>query len=223
MEYENKKFRDKNECAHYFFQPPFLAKFALVKYLAEIGFLWDSERLIDQLMKTVIAVLLFLFPVTSAWGQSLSPWVIAAAGDYYVNTSANASLSFTVAELTLVETFQNQGNFLTQGFQQPEINLVGVEEEDLFYEFVVFPNPASADLHFRYRLRQPGQVEMRLVNMNGVPVLPTYRDRYGAGLTEDYFDVRGLAQGLYFLEVHYRSNNGRIDHHRNYKINVIRF
>lgn len=174
-------------------------------------------------MKLLLSALgtLLLFMTVNA--QSLSPSVVASAGDFFVNTQANASLSFTVAEMTMVETFQNQGHFLTQGFQQPEINLVGVEEEDLFFEFVVYPNPASSDLNFRYRLRKPGLVSMRLINMNGVQVLATYEDQYGAGLKEDYFDVTGLAQGLYFLEVQYQSNNRQINHHRNYKINVVRY
>lgn len=174
-------------------------------------------------MKKLILVLGILFAAATTYGQTLSPVVVASAGDFFLNSPANASLSFTVGEMSMVETFQNQGHFLTQGFHQPETNLVGIDSEDIFYEFVIFPNPASDDLNFRYRLRHPGMVYMRLLNMNGVQVLDAYQDRYGSGQTEDAFDVRGLAQGMYFLEVHYQAPAKGIDHHRNYKINVIRY
>jgi hypothetical protein len=174
-------------------------------------------------MNKLIVVLGMLLLSANVNGQSLSPFVVASAGDFFLNTQANASLSFTVGEMSMVQTFQNQGHFLTQGFHQPETNLVGMDEEDMFYEFVIFPNPASADLNFRYRLRHPGLVHMRLINMNGVQVLESYEDRYGSGQTEDAFDVRGLAQGMYFLEVRYQAPAKGIDHHRNYKINVIRY
>jgi hypothetical protein len=174
-------------------------------------------------MKKLLSILGILFSVSAGFGQTVKPEVVASAGNFFLNTQANASLSFTIGEMTMVQTFQNQGHFLTQGFQQPEINLVGIDEEDIFYEFVIFPNPANQDLGFRYRLRYPGQVRMRLINMNGVQVLDGYEDLHGIGLREDAFDVRGLAQGMYFLEVSYVAPARGIDHHRNYKINVIHY
>ncbi len=67
-----------------------------------------------------IYVLFALFIYINAGAQSLSPKVIASAGGYFA--SANASLSWTLGE-TMGQTFSNGGNTLTQGFQQPYVNL----------------------------------------------------------------------------------------------------
>lgn len=171
------------------------------------------------LFRYLLACLLLF---TCAQAQTLSPFVLGVAGDVFSNTQANVSLAFTVGEMAMVETFQSQNNFLTQGFHQPELNLVGIEEEDYFYEFVVFPNPANEVLNIRYRLRIPGIVEMRMVNMNGVQVLDTYQDRFVTGLKEDALNLDQLAQGLYFLQVSYRVPSRKIEHHQNYKINIIK-
>ena len=200
--------KKKNACIS-FFQILFLSKFVY-------------QRTIQLTMKLFQLILTFLLLSFTANAQTLSPFVIGSAGDLFSNTQANASLAFTVGEMAMVETFQNQNHFLTQGFHQPELNLVGVEDEDYFYEFVVFPNPANAVLNIRYRLKIPGIVEMRLVNLNGVQVLETYQDQFIVGIHEGILNLEHIAQGLYFLQVSYRVPSRRIEQQHNYKINVIK-
>lgn len=171
--------------------------------------------------------LLFLFFCSfSGFGwlasQSVTPFVTSTAGDFFLNPSANASLSFTVGEMTMVETFFNQGHFLTQGFQQPQVQAISVEDAaDFWEEFVVFPNPASDFLNVRYRLRYPGRVKLELVNLNGVRVLPGYDDRYIGGIQEDALELDGLSQGFYILRVSYDVPARNIHHLSFHKINVI--
>jgi hypothetical protein len=154
--------------------------------------------------------------------QMLTPFVTAAAGDFFTSTPANASLSFTVAEMTMVETFTSaNGIMLTQGFQQPLMPLVGIEDLDYVFEFVVFPNPASDRLNFRYLLQYPGQVSMRWTDMRGVEVLNNYDHQYTGGQVEDYFDLAPISQGMYFLHVSYDVPGKKIAHKSIYKINVI--
>ena len=155
--------------------------------------------------------------------QMLTPFVTASAGDFFTNTNANASLSFTVGEMTMIETFQNPnaGMILTQGFQQPILQLVGIEDEDYAFEFIVFPNPASTQLNFRYDLQFPGKVKMHWTDMRGVPVLQDYEERYTGGQIEDAFDLQGISQGMYFLHVSYDVDGKNIHHKSIYKINVI--
>lgn len=166
--------------------------------------------------------LLLFFSGILLQAQSLTPFVIGAAGDFFTNANANASLSFTVAELALVETFSAQGNILTNGFQQPINELVGIEDEAFALEFVVFPNPANDVLNFRYTLQYPGQVTMRWTDMRGVQVLSTYSDKYGGGQVEDAFDLDGISQGMYFLHVSYDVPSKGIHYNQIHKINVIR-
>lgn len=158
----------------------------------------------------------------SASAQMLTPFVTASAGDFFTNTTANASLSFTIGEMTMVETFTSaNGSILTQGFQQPLVQLVGVEEADYAFDFVVYPNPASDRLFFRYTLRYPGIVRMRWTDMRGVEVLNHYEDQYTGGQVEDFFDLAPISQGMYFLHVSYDVPGKGIHHNSIHKINVI--
>lgn len=168
-------------------------------------------------------VLLLLASMLSVWAmsQSVTPQVLASAGNFFTNAQAGASLSFTFGEIALVQTFSNQNYHLTQGFQQPNFNLVGLEDEQFVELFEVFPNPASDFLNVRYQLRHPGLVTLRLFSLNGVEVMPLYEDRYGSGLREEAFDIQGIAQGMYFLRVEYKAPGKGIDHISHFKINVI--
>jgi hypothetical protein len=153
----------------------------------------------------------------------LTPFVVASGGGYQVNTQANAALSYTIGEMAIVDTYQAQGYFLTNGFQQPIQQLVSREDEFEFaFEFVVFPNPATDVLNFRYELRFPGKVEMHWTDMRGVEVLSQYEDNYAGGRVEGQFDLDGISQGMYFLHVSYEVPNKQIHYNRIHKINVIR-
>ena len=66
-----------------------------------------------RLLYTITMVVVLL---TSAKGQSLTPWVIGSSGGYADNQGN--SLSWTLGELETATRYNN-GNFLTQGFQQP--------------------------------------------------------------------------------------------------------
>jgi Secretion system C-terminal sorting domain len=167
------------------------------------------------------AVLLTCLGLVRVQGQSLTPTVLAVGGDYFVNASGNAALSFTIGEMALVQTYSTPTYHLTNGFQQPSFELVGIQETEFVELFEVYPNPASDYLHVRYDLRFPGLLQLQLFSMNGVEVMPVYLDRYSSGLREEAFDLQGIAQGMYFLRVSYQAPGRGIDHISHYKINVI--
>ena len=72
--------------------------------------------------------------------QNLSPTVVNSSGGVIQNSSH--SLEWSFGELT-VSTLTSPSNFLTQGFLQPNVTIVGTE--DFFDEsrLAVFPNPVS--------------------------------------------------------------------------------
>ncbi len=74
-------------------------------------------------MKKIIHILLALTLMSSAFQastQTLSPSVISTGGHY--SSSINGSISSTVGE-AIIETFSNGSNLLSQGFQQPEVQV----------------------------------------------------------------------------------------------------
>jgi hypothetical protein len=172
---------------------------------------------------SILIVFALLMVFGRIQGQMLTPFVTAAAGDFFTNANANASLSFTVGEMAMVETFYNasSGVFLTQGFQQPVQALTGIDDQEYAFEFVVFPNPASSVLNFRYTLQYPGAVKMHWTDMRGVEVLKNYDEHYTGGQVEDAFDLGGISQGMYFLHVSYDVPGKNIHHKSIHKINVI--
>ena len=77
--------------------------------------------------------LLFIFVIFPAFifAQSVSPEVVASAGDYYEN--ANVSLSWTLGEIA-TETYSTGNIILTQGFQQPfGVTIHGIDLDMLVY------------------------------------------------------------------------------------------
>lgn len=72
-------------------------------------------------MKKTTFILLLLIITSLSRSQTLSPKVISTAGNEY--NSSNVSWSWTMGE-TIIPTLQSGNNMLTQGFQQPEVELL---------------------------------------------------------------------------------------------------
>ena len=68
--------------------------------------------------KKLILLFSIVFTTISINAQTLSKDVISSGGDFLSNNSY--SISSTIGE-SVVETFNNNGYFLTQGFQQPSL------------------------------------------------------------------------------------------------------
>ncbi len=87
--------------------------------------------------------LLFLGLFTAGWGysQSLSPEVIASAGEHFTNGAAQ--ISWTLGE-PVIETFDGSGTaVLTQGFHQTNLMIVAVHNPASAFRVQVFPNPTA--------------------------------------------------------------------------------
>jgi len=147
--------------------------------------------------------LYFLFCLLSAAlfsnAQSLSPTVIASTGGFASN--ANGSLSYTVGEMTMVQTFSAGGNILTQGFQQPNENITGLINmtQDEFGSFVVYPNPAVDNLSFGFQLPEAGKVEISLYDAIGQKISDVFNTNYENGKIIQQLNVSSYAAGIYLL------------------------
>jgi len=79
-------------------------------------------------ISTLLAGLAISLTITA---QSVSPEVVASAGDYF--EGINASLSWTLGEIA-TETYSNGNIILTQGFQQPvSVTIHGVDLDLLVF------------------------------------------------------------------------------------------
>jgi hypothetical protein len=82
-------------------------------------------------MKKIFHLILISIIPGLLTGQSISPSVIASAGNYYEGTTA--SVSWTLGEIA-TETYTSGNVILTQGFQQPiSISITGINVDVLVY------------------------------------------------------------------------------------------
>jgi hypothetical protein len=130
--------------------------------------------------------------------QTLSPATISSGGGFY-NAGGN-TLSFTVAEMTMVQTFLQPSNMLTQGFQQPEQLTTSITETETGHnEVIVFPNPSNGRFNISYDVQSNRPCKINIYNLVGqILYTHAYETTYGPNLIS--IDISGFDQGIYYLE-----------------------
>jgi hypothetical protein len=125
--------------------------------------------------------------------------VVSSSGGYF--TAGGNSLSFTVAEMTMVQTFTQPSNILTQGFQQPEQLTTGVAENEVVQgEVIVYPNPSNGQFNINYNALSEGDYRVKIYNMVGQII---FDQSYGAGvgLNTISLNIGQFGQGIYMLQL----------------------
>lgn len=154
--------------------------------------------------------------------QMLTPTVISSTGGFSTN-GGNGSLSYTVGEMTMVETFSQGANILTQGFQQPNDNMVGILEmtQDEFGSFAVYPNPAVDNLWFGFQFPEEGRVQICLYDVIGQKISDVYNASYENGKMVEQLNVTTYAAGVYMLTMNFVSAKDGKVHSTSKKFQVI--
>lgn len=158
-------------------------------------------------MKNRLLLLLFIgvFCTGIVSSQSLTPIVIASSGGYYF-ISGTGSVSATVAEMTMIQTFESAGGFITQGFQQPNETYMAIEENAEGFD--VFPNPTSGKFTITVDANESGSVRIRLYNLLGLIVYSEMLES-AAGVNLYDFDISGFDVGIYLLEFSMFNSSGK--------------
>ena len=77
--------------------------------------------------------------------QQLTPVVTSTGGGFYQN--ASGMLSFTIGEMSVIETFTTSSYTLTQGFQQVwDIETSIASPSNIPFSVRIYPNPTSETL-----------------------------------------------------------------------------
>ncbi|MCW5908756.1 MAG: T9SS type A sorting domain-containing protein [Chitinophagales bacterium] len=156
--------------------------------------------------------LLFSAVALVASAQSLTPTVISSTGGF--SSNANGSLSYTVGEMTMVQTFSAGGNILTQGFQQPNDLSVGMLDitRDEFGSFVVYPNPAVDNLWFGFQFPESGRVTVSIFDILGQKVADIYSGNYDNGKVVETMNVSNYSAGVYVMSLSFTSEKSNRHH-----------
>lgn len=136
--------------------------------------------------------------LSSVSAQTVSPSVISTAGGLGIN--ASGSLSYTVGEMAMIETFTAPANFLTQGFQQPWDLITAVDNDPLQIGLQVYPNPTDNYFYVRTDYDESMTFRLTLSNVFGQTVLQTMHDHTGKTTIQSVY-AGHLPAGLYLISL----------------------
>lgn len=128
--------------------------------------------------------------------QTVSPSVISTAGG--LATNAAGSLSYTVGEMAMIETFTGPANFLTQGFQQPWDLITAVHDDPLQIGLQVYPNPTDNYFYVRTDYDQGATFRLTLSNVFGQAVVQATHEHTGRTTIQSVY-AGNLPAGLYLV------------------------
>ena len=126
--------------------------------------------------------------------QSISPEVIASAGDHYDN--GTTQLSWTLGEV-VIDTYDNGSNILTQGFHQTQLTVTSIEENLADVRMNLYPNPTSEYLNISLRNNEK-DINLQLFDMTGRLV---HKDVINAHDTKYVLPMQSVATGKYLIQM----------------------
>ena len=152
--------------------------------------------------KTICFFVLGIIAIGLVQSQSLTPIVISSSGGYLSNSSA--SLSATIAEMTMIVTFHATASILTQGFQQPGDGTSSIEEPTQA-DVSIYPNPTNGQFSLTINASANGSATVRIYDLLG-QTIKEQEISISNGVNRLMFDIRGCSPGIYML--YYRDQTG---------------
>lgn len=144
-------------------------------------------------MKFLTIVSLAVLPMFGM-AQSISPEVIASAGEHYDN--GTTQLSWTLGEV-VIDTYDNRTNVLTQGFHQTQLTVTSIEETLSNVRLNMYPNPTSELLNIELGNNE-SDIELKLFDMGGKLV---YTNKIEAYQTKYVVPMNAVATGNYLIQM----------------------
>jgi hypothetical protein len=148
-------------------------------------------------MKNNVLIILTLLPSLMI-GQSAERSVIGSAGSF--ESAGGLSHSYSVGEM-VVFTGNSSNLKITQGFQQPDQMSVGIEEDQMGYSVVAFPNPTRGEVILDISAENPVQLNIDLYNLQGKQFSLPQRLISVAGNLRHNIDLSNMAAGSYFIRI----------------------
>ncbi|MCB9185764.1 MAG: T9SS type A sorting domain-containing protein [Flavobacteriales bacterium] len=144
-------------------------------------------------MKFLTVLSLVSLPFLSM-SQSISPEVIASAGEHFDN--GTVQLSWTLGEV-MIDTYDNGTNILTQGFHQTELTVTAIEETLADIRLNIYPNPTSEYLNIELGNNEK-DISLQLFDMSGKLV---HKDVINAYNTKYVLPMQSVATGKYLVRM----------------------
>jgi hypothetical protein len=158
-------------------------------------------------IKMILGCLLFTSNNLNA--QSLTPFVIASGGNIF--STPSVSLSYTIGEMAMVETYSKSNNILTQGFQQPPPNLATAINPQGFpgLSIKIFPNPSTGKLFVSLIAPYTITISGSLYDATGRKV-STFHIHQSSGQQNYEYNWNNLNSGVYIMELFLKNQTATI-------------
>ncbi|MFN2396828.1 MAG: T9SS type A sorting domain-containing protein [Bacteroidales bacterium] len=150
-----------------------------------------KKHLIEEISRGIVLIVLICILSTS---KLSAQEVIAGAGNHY--EAGEIGISWTLGE-TVTETFKAADIKLTQGFHQPVITIVSVDE--IFvpgYEITAFPNPTKSFVTIRIEAAELENLTYMLYDFNGKLIQHNLVESF-----ETMVSLEELDPALYFIRI----------------------
>ncbi len=150
--------------------------------------------------KTLLTLAAFAF-FGAAHAQSLMPQVVASGGGSGQN--AQVALDWTIGE-PVIETVSDGTSTLTQGFEQPTLQIItGLTSPSVIEHIVAYPNP-TAD-YITILFNQNECYNYQVYDLKGKLIL-----NGKANKSNPVISFQGMASGQYTLNLSNTENNNQI-------------
>jgi Secretion system C-terminal sorting domain len=132
-------------------------------------------------------------------------------------TIGNFTISYTIGEMVLIDTWKKDGLTISQGILQPEIAPFSTGANNFATgEITVYPNPTPKELYIRYNIFLPGKLSIQLYDALGQKLLTDEITINSFG-TKNY-DFSKYASAAYMLMIQYTSADGATIKKGKYKV-----
>ncbi|HLF64251.1 MAG TPA: T9SS type A sorting domain-containing protein [Saprospiraceae bacterium] len=171
--------------------------------------------------KNQCIIWLFLILATGRmFAQELNPFVVSSSGGFYSN--ASGMLSFTIGEMTAVETYTSSAAILTQGFQQTfDFGTYITEHPNPHFAFGIYPNPSDGYFSLLTDSEANENVVVRISDVLGRVILRTEFDQQ-SNVHIQPFNLSDKTPGVYLISLSVQENNSGMENNFVSKIQIVR-
>jgi hypothetical protein len=159
----------------------------------------------NMIKGTKVLIVLLLFSCANGFSQQLSHQVLVPAAG--LATAGVINYSQTIGE-TAVEIISNSGFVLTQGFQQPGIQILTVPQPE-GNGVDVYPNPVTDFINVKLYGDVARKFRIEVINITGMVVNSMTMDFSDKYYYIEQIEAAKLKYGFYFVRV--TSDDGTIN------------
>jgi Secretion system C-terminal sorting domain len=132
-------------------------------------------------------------------------------------TAGNFTISYTIGEMPIIDSWKSNSLFVTNGIVQPELPKLQAEGNAFADgEINIFPNPTPGNLFLQYNLGVQGILSLQLYDAIGQRLL-TDEITINSFSTKKY-DLAKYASAAYILKIQFESTDGTVVKKGKYKI-----